>query len=309
MGQKDIAEKTFEAYNDVFTDIVNGFLFQGESLIQEKALTDAQPFSVYKADGKLHQMERDIAKYWNHRQPDRKRTSCKSRRRIYFRVACLGIENQTNYDRDMPLRVIGYDGAAYRAELLDDRKERYPVITLVLYFGEKRWGQNRSLYDVLEVPEKLRPYVYDYGINVFEVSYLTEEQINWFHSDFRIAADYFAHKRTDPDYRPKDAQAIQHVDEFFKFMAVMTKDDRFAEEVEWEGSEPKTMDKFLDGVEAKGEKIGEERGKRIGIVNERERFATDMLQDGKPLDEIRKYSRLSESAIRKLAESMGVSVL
>ena len=178
-------------------------------MIQEKALTDAQPFYVYKADGKLHQMERDIAKYWNHRQPDRKRTSCKSRRRIYFRVA----------------------------------------------------------------------------------------------------ADYFAHKRTDPDYRPKDAQAIQHVDEFFKFMAVMTKDDRFAEEVEWEGSEPKTMDKFLDGVEAKGEKIGEERGKRIGIVNERERFATDMLQDGKPLDEIRKYSRLSESAIRKLAESIGVSVL
>ena len=37
--------------------------------------------------------------------------------------------------------------------------------------------------------------------------------------------------------------------------------------------------------------------------------ATDMLQDGKPLDEIKKYSKLSESAVRNLAESLGVAVL
>ena len=308
MGEKDIVEKTLEAFNDVFTDIINGFLFQGEPLIQENALTDAQPFSMYKADGKLHQMERDIAKYWN-RKSGKKRMSRKSQRRIYFRVACLGIENQTNYDRDMPLRIIGYDGAAYRAELLDGKRERYPVITLVLYFGEKRWGKNRTLYDVLPVPERLRPYVHDYGMNIFEVSYLTEEQINWFHSDFRIAVDYFVHKRTDPEYRPKDEQAIRHVDEFFKFMAVMTKDDRFTETVKWEGSEPKTMDKFLDGVEAKGEKRGEKKGLAKGINQERERTATVMLKKGEPLEKIKEYSSLSEPAIRKLAKAEGVAVI
>ena len=67
MGEKDTVEKTLEAYNDVFVDIVNGFLFQGESVLKENSLSDAQPFSMYKADGKLHQMERDIAKYWNRR--------------------------------------------------------------------------------------------------------------------------------------------------------------------------------------------------------------------------------------------------
>ena len=36
--------------------------------------------------------------------------------------------------------------------------------------------------------------------------------------------------------------------------------------------------------------------------------ATDMLQDGKPLEEIKKYSKLPESAIRKLAEAAGVVV-
>ncbi len=30
MGQKDIAEKTLEAYNDVFADIVNVLLFNGK---------------------------------------------------------------------------------------------------------------------------------------------------------------------------------------------------------------------------------------------------------------------------------------
>lgn len=32
MAEKDIAEKTLEAYNDVFADIVNVLLFQGKLL-------------------------------------------------------------------------------------------------------------------------------------------------------------------------------------------------------------------------------------------------------------------------------------
>ena len=34
-----------------------------------------------------------------------------------IRIACVGLENQTRPDPDMPLRVIGYDGVEYRAEL------------------------------------------------------------------------------------------------------------------------------------------------------------------------------------------------
>ena len=124
-----------------------------------------------------------------------------------------------------------------------------------------------------------------------------------------LEVDYFVHKRTDTEYRPKDEQAIRHVDEFFKFMAVMTKDDRFTEIVEWVGSEPKTMDKFLDGVEAKGEKRGEKKGLAKGINQERERTATVMLRKGEPLEKIKEYSSLSEPAIRKLAKAEGVAII
>ena len=291
VGEKDIIEKTLESYNDVFMDIINGLLFEGRPVLQEHTLIDAQTFSMYKADGKLHEQERDISKFWIR----------KSEEKVYFRVACFGIENQTAYDADMPLRVIGYDGAAYRAEMLQERKERYPVVTLVLYFGKEHWKKNRTLYDVLDIPVDLKPYVHDYGINLFEISWLTEEQINYFQSDFRIAADYFVHKRTDPDYRPKDAQAIRHVDEFLKFMAVMTRDQRFSETIEWKEGEPKTMDEFLDGVEAKGEARGIEKATRM--------TAESMLYDRKPLEEIEKYSRLSETLIRELAEEIGVEVV
>ena len=66
MGEKDTVEKTLEAYNDVFVDIVNGFLFQGESVLKENSLSDAQPFSMYKADGKLYQVEMIVLqKMWN----------------------------------------------------------------------------------------------------------------------------------------------------------------------------------------------------------------------------------------------------
>ena len=42
---------------------------------------------------------------------------------------------------------------------------------------------------------------------------------------------------------------------------------------------------------------------------ERKAVAMEMLKDGEPLDKITKYSKLTETAIRKLAQSMGVAVL
>lgn len=69
-------------------------------------------------------------------------------------IACIGLENQTASDPDMPLRVIAYDGAEYRAQLLKQPKvDRYPIVTLVLYFGyDKHWGENNSTSGMSENP-------------------------------------------------------------------------------------------------------------------------------------------------------------
>lgn len=53
MGEKDITEKILESYNDVFADIVNGIVFNGEQVVREEDLFDATPFGYYKASGKV----------------------------------------------------------------------------------------------------------------------------------------------------------------------------------------------------------------------------------------------------------------
>ena len=64
MAEKDIVEKTLESYNDVFADIINVLLFQGRHLLKEEELEEKQPRAVYKTDGKLREIERDVLKQW-----------------------------------------------------------------------------------------------------------------------------------------------------------------------------------------------------------------------------------------------------
>ena len=64
MAQKDSSEKILESYNDVFSDIVNVLLFYGKQVLSADELEDQAPRSYYKADGKLHEIERDVAKRW-----------------------------------------------------------------------------------------------------------------------------------------------------------------------------------------------------------------------------------------------------
>ena len=98
MGQKDSSEKLLEDYSDVFADIVNVLLFHGERIVKEEDLQETGLNSQYKADdGKLHEQERDVARYW---------------KRGNVKIALCGLENQTGVDNDMPLRIMNYDGAS-----------------------------------------------------------------------------------------------------------------------------------------------------------------------------------------------------
>ena len=251
MGQKDITQKNFEAYNDVFSDIVNGTLFDGREVVKPEALVDAMAKSQYKADDNvIHEQERDVAKYWTDKN-------------CYIRLALLGVENQLAIDMDMPLRVIGYDGSSYRDEMNQDeivideetgkkhkiRHKRYPVVTIVLYFGKVPWKKPLSLYDVLEISDDLKPFVNDYKINLIDVPRLTEEQVKKFTSDFQL--------NENKGYVPKDI-TIRHTDSFLKLMSVLTQDDKYVEiyrELSHE-KEEFNMCEVLDKVEARGKAIG-----------------------------------------------------
>lgn len=69
MGEKDLSEKYLESYNDLFADILNVLLFNGNEQIKPSELNEAITETQYKADGKPHEQRRDIAKLWKNRKP------------------------------------------------------------------------------------------------------------------------------------------------------------------------------------------------------------------------------------------------
>ena len=271
MGQKDITEKLLEDYNDVFADIINGLIFKGEQRILPESLENAKVHSQYKAeDGKVHELERDVIKYWK--------------------------------EKYMPFRIIGYDGAAYRSQLLENRKEILPVMTIVLYFGtDHHWYGKKNIKGLMKIPEGLEEYINDYEMKVFEIAWLTEEEISRFHSDFKVVANFFVQKRKHKDYIPDDPTEIRHIDEVLKLLRVMTGDERYqaifqkergvhsmcdvAERLEKMGMEK--------GME-QGVKQGRKLGRNVGIHEEKIRVYKKLLEKGFSKQEAQEITELPQ---------------
>ena len=167
MGEMDVVEKILESYNDVFANTVNVLLFNGESVIKPDELVDQAPRAAYKADGRIREIERDVAKRW-------------------------------------------------------------------------------------------------LKINLFEIAYLTREQVNLFKSDFRIVADYFVQKQENGDYIP-GPEKLHHVQETLQLLSVMTNDHRF-EEAYSDNPEEGEVQNMCDVLD-RAERRGAEKKAREAAIN------------------------------------------
>ncbi len=292
MAEKDITEKNLEALNDVFADIVNVLLFKGEQVINEKDLEADTTKSMFKADGKIHEQERDVSKFWKNGE---------------IRISILGIENQTAQDSDMPLRVISYDGASYKQQLLDKKqKKRYPVATLVLYFGtEEKWSKAKHLYDCFEVPEKLKSFVNDYKINVFNIAFLSPKTIAMFKSDFKIIAEYFRAKRLNQKYKGSK-EKLKHANETLKMFSALTGDDSF-EKVYNEGNFKKGGITMCDVVE-RIRNDGRTEGRIEGRTEEKERIIMNLIESNAgTIEQIAAWVKLPVKEVQKIARKVPVN--
>lgn len=292
MAEKDITEKNLEALNDVFADIVNVLLFKGEQVINEKDLEADTTKSMFKADGKIHEQERDVSKFWKNGE---------------IRISILGIENQTAQDSDMPLRVISYDGASYKQQLLDkNQKKRYPVATLVLYFGtEEKWSKAKHLYDCFEVPEKLKPFLNDYKINVFNIAFLSPKTIAMFKSDFKIIAEYFRAKRLNQKYKGSK-EKLKHANETLKMFSALTGDDSF-EKVYNEGNFKKGGITMCDVVE-RIRNDGRTEGRIEGRTEEQERIIMNLIESNAgTIEQIAAWVKLPVKEVQKIARKVPVN--
>lgn len=229
--EKDTLQKRYLSDNERYADLINGFLFAGRQVVSASQLTemDTQTGSrrlpgFIRKGRKRHQKYRDLI------------------RKTAFGVsfAVIGVENQTEVDYLMPLRVMCYDAGEYEHQAADHRKtvrkmkglsraeflsgftknsRLMPCMTLVLFYGE-HWDGSRGLHGILDfrdIPGELRNMVNDYRIQLLEIRKLSQTEV--FRTDLKQVFDFIRYSNDkkklrelvqhDPAYREMEEDAYE----------------------------------------------------------------------------------------------------
>lgn len=175
MGKKDITLKDYFSDRRRYADLLNGSVFCGRQMIKAEELQDADTVQSKSDSGGVLERTNDIAM---------KQTK---EGNIF---AVWVVANQEMVDYSMPVRVMLQEALAYDRQLKEikranrrlqkekqgDLKERraqgdvfansgeflsgmkkedrlYPIITLVIYWGEERWQGAENLHDIMQFGE------------------------------------------------------------------------------------------------------------------------------------------------------------
>ena len=254
LGEKDILEKKLLMFNDVFADFVNGIMFDGKEVVKEDELVDLSGWSHYKGDDSKHRFQdRDVVKLW---------------KKENVVISLIGIENQDIPDKNMVFRVLSYDGASYRTQLVEEESRKrkknasiegelqdiFPVITFVIYYGEEEWRHETTLHKRLNLDSELKHYVSDYSINLIDLKKLSEDDINKFKKDFKLIADYMV----KGSKHKADRIDLNHPEEVSELILRLTGEELpFEVECEEGG---KNMEKFFEPMFERAEARGKAEG-------------------------------------------------
>lgn len=244
MGKIDDATKELMKKNDFFADAFN-YLFKNKVRIDPTQLSDvseSEIASILTSDSLFKtesiQKYRDIMKH----------AIVKKASKTYYIL--LGIENQTHIDYAMVVRCMLYDALRYwnqvnkiikerkqlqenyrklkttvqqlfdsqeellkksPLQLLDKEDKLYPVVTLVLYFGNDNWDGARTLKEMLiDLPEELSSFVNDFKMNLIVPREITN--FHRFSTDLGIVMKALSYAETEKEQFHQYVQSIDFLD-------------------------------------------------------------------------------------------------
>lgn len=177
----DTVLKNYWRNNEQFADLFNAVLFNGKQIIKPDELEDADT----EESSVLEHRE-----YVETIKASRDNIKIRKKSTIFgVEFVMLGAESQEHIHYAMPMRIMGYDYGAYKKQY-DSNARKYmtsdgmdedeylsrmkktdkfiPVITIVVYYGEKAWDGATSLHDMLNIPEEIVKYVNDYKMLLVE---------------------------------------------------------------------------------------------------------------------------------------------
>lgn len=189
----DTVLKNYWNNKEQFADLFNAVLFQGETVIQAEELEDGDTESSFVLE---HERYAEALKASRDHIKIQKKSSASG-----VHLVLLALENQEHIHYAMPMRIMGYDYSSYQKqyqELVSRHKKAkdlegdeylsgmhktdklFPVITIIIYYGEKPWDAAISLHEMLQIPPKMKKYVNDYSMLLVEAreSHLRLHNIN-----------------------------------------------------------------------------------------------------------------------------------
>lgn len=175
----DTILKNFWKDNAHFADLFNAALFDGAQVLNPADLSevDTDVSSLIKFNGHAETVQKvlDVVK--------------KTAYGVDF--VLWGLENQAKIHYAMPLRHMLGDSLSYLKEYNEiaarnkmdkdfqssdeffsnfKKTDRlHPVVSLCVYYGVNEWDAPFCLSDMLEIPEKLNPFISDYKMNLLQL--------------------------------------------------------------------------------------------------------------------------------------------
>lgn len=231
MGKVDIATKQYMSHRDVIADVFNFYIYDGRQVIKPEKLQKIDTAEValpYGNDAEIAvQKLRDNIMLWTMAMDDK------------AAYAVLGIENQDKIHYAMAVKNMLYDALQY-AKQVEEAKRLYrnglnkkriklnseeflsglkkadrlmPVITLVVYFGDKDWDGAKSIHEMLSVDDdELLSYVPNYKINLIEPAKISDEDYDKFKTDVGSVLQFIKHQSDEDGSWIKGKTRFKHVE-------------------------------------------------------------------------------------------------
>lgn len=289
-GQKDYdtQEKELEDYPDVFADIINALIYQGEQKVRPEHLRQAVTETRYRdATGALRKQIEDLGKY----------EEVDGEAKTLFLLA-----NQTVSDEHMILRKCGYTGGYYRGQYKGQTRDICPVLELVLYWGEEPWkGKTgiREFFHEKALSDRLWEFIDDEKLHVFEMRRLPREVIDRFTGDMRILLECLS-GNADGKYME---WRIKHVEAFLELMQVLTGDSNYrklAEDLQNKnsGNEEEGGGCNMGDLIGDAWREGIQQGVRQGLIAACKEFGATFEETAQKLKE--KFSLTDEEAEKEM---------
>jgi hypothetical protein len=241
LGKKDSYTNDYLRQNHIFADAFNFLIYGGKPVIDPAFLQDLDTRGIVLPQDNANTTDKPLHRY---------RDSIKSLRAKYDdngAYLILAVESQSRIHYAMPARTIMYDAIQYAKQVEDIAAKHnleghhkgisedefisgfyksdklLPVITLVIYFGDKEWDGPMSLHDMfIKKNEHMMPLVPDYKLNLIAPALLQEEDFDLFHSSLREVLLFIKYAKdekvrelveNDEAFRHMDKKAVKVINE------------------------------------------------------------------------------------------------